>query len=126
MRSCSGDPDSDPRHPLGVARGIRVLGVDRSRQGADDAEEQPLEIGIDLGIRELGLDQRGDMLDPLDLVVSERTVFDRIHGKEAAERSGRHRGITLDDVSGCRDDGSFDRSFQTTIVSRPDGIGSAR
>jgi hypothetical protein len=50
-----------------VARGIRVLGVDRRGQRPDDAEEQLLQLSVELGVGPLGADQRGDRLDQLDV-----------------------------------------------------------
>ena len=61
-----GEPDGDPRHALGVARGVGVLGVDGRGQGADDAEEQLLQVGVEPGVGLLGGDQRGDRLEQLD------------------------------------------------------------
>ena len=52
-----GQPDRDPGHALGVARGVGVLGVDGRGQGTDDAEEQFLELGVDPRVARLGGDQ---------------------------------------------------------------------
>ena len=73
-----GEPDGDPRDSLGVARGVRVLGVDGRGQGADDAEEQLLQVGVEPGVGLLGGDQRGDRLEQLDPRRGERAVVERV------------------------------------------------
>ncbi len=40
------EPDRDPRDPLAVAAGVRIFGVDRRREAADDAEERLLQLVV--------------------------------------------------------------------------------
>ncbi len=84
-------PDGDPRDPLGVARGIRVLGVDRRGQGPDHAEEQFLQLAVELAVGPLGADQRGDRLDQLDVGGGEGAVVDRVDGDDPADRRRARR-----------------------------------
>ncbi len=81
-----GEPDGDPRDPLGVARGVRVLRVDRRGQRPDHAEEEFLQLAIEPTVGPLRPDQRGDRPDQLDLGRGEPAVVDGVDGDDPADR----------------------------------------
>ena len=78
------DPHGDPGHPLGMARGVRVLGVDRGGQGADHAEEEVLQVRVAPRVRPLGADQRGDREQRVQVLVGRSAGLGGFDGEEPA------------------------------------------
>ena len=100
QRQLLGDADRDPRDALGVARSIGVLRVDGRGQRPDDPEEQALELGVDPGVGELGLDERRDVLEAFDLRRREGAVLGRVDRDEPPGRAGGDPGVPADGIGG--------------------------
>ena len=81
-----------------MAAGVRVFGVDGGGQGPYDAEQQFLEIAVNLRVVELGRDQGRRELHDLELGPVEGVVLRRIGGDQPSHRVSRHHGILSDEV----------------------------
>ena len=117
-----GQADGDPGDPLGMAGGVRVLRVDGRGQGPDHAEEEFLQLAIELAVGPLGADERGDRLDQLDLGRREGAVVDRVDGDDPAGGGLRVGGHGHDPPGGG---GRGGRGVVGRPVGEVDAVGAA-